>query len=461
MPCIVATLDMAKYEKEKIAMNSIIEQTDSICPVCKKNIKADIIDENNSAYMVKECQKHGAFKSIIAKYSWYYKGLSSLYDTLFPKGHLLSKDTFRNVTIHPTSKCNLSCSICYADSLDKIFEEPLLSDIEKTIKTIKGRKIISVLGGEPTMRRDIYQIIKLFHKAGHYVEIFTNGVKLKDLDYLRKLKKTGVNIVHLNISSLSDDSVYEKMGMGKGLLEDRLEVLSNLKKLKLNTGIIDVVIKGSTEKYINEIVTFSRKNRFIHELSIRGYSHIGKLGLTRGDELTMDELVETFARQAKGLVTLEEFYMFQRIIYILRYIFDNRSQCYVNQHILIPRHGKKIRDILPPNRMNKYINLFENMVKGNPLKAKIYFLSKLMPRMALFGKRLSLQNMLSGKMPYLSSRYYIPLEFCMFYTPYTLDLNRAKKRCSSAWWHSYAEGKYDGYCKILASTSDVNIQGKG
>ena len=40
-------------------------------------------------------------------------------------------------------------------------------------------------------------------------------------------------------------------------------------------------------------------------------------------------------------------------------------------------------------------------------------------------------------------------------------LNRAKKRCSSAWWHSYAEGKYDGYCKILASTSDVNIQGKG
>ncbi len=438
-------------------MNNIIEQTDSICPICKKIIKADIIDENGSAYMVKECQEHGRFRSIVSKYSWYYKGLGSLYDTLFPQGHLLGKDTFHNLTIHPTSKCNLSCSICYADSLDKKYGEPSLHEIERMLKTVKSRKVISILGGEPTMREDIFQIIRLFKKAGHHVEFFTNGIKLKDLDYLKKLKKSGVDIVHLNISSLTDDSVYEKMGMGKGLLEERLGVLSNLKKSQLSTGIIGVVMPGLTEKYIQEITEFSRDNRFVRELSIRGYSHIGKLGFARKDELPMDELVEIFIEQTKGLVTLEEFYMFQKIIYILRYIFGNKSQCYVNQHIFIPRNGKKMRDILPPDKMNKYINIFEGMVKGNPFKAKMYFLGRLIPRMVLFGQGLSVQNIFGTKVPFFSGRYYVPLEFCMFYTPYTLDLNRADRRCSSAWWHSYAEGKFDGYCKVLASTSDVNI----
>lgn len=437
-------------------MNNIIEQTDSICPVCRKIIKADIVDENGSAYMVKECKEHGAFKSIISKYSWYYKELVSFYDTLFPQGHLLGESTCRNLAIHLTSKCNLSCSICYADSLGKKYGEPSFHEIKKTLRTINGRQIISILGGEPTMREDIFQIIKLFHEAGHYVGVFTNGIKLKDLDYLKKLKKSGVDIVHMNISSLSDDSVYEKMGMGKGLLKGKLVVLSNLKKLQLNTGIIDVVIPKSTDRYINEVTEFSLNNRFVRELSIKGYSHLGKLGLARGDEPTMDGLVEIFSEQTKRLVTLEEFYMFQKIIYTLRYIFGSKPQCYITEHIFIPRNGKKIRDILPPDRMNRYLSLFEDMVKGNPFKAKKFFLGKFIPRMALFGQGLSVQSIFGRKVPFFLSRYYIPLKFCMFYTPYTLDLNRTTRRCYGAWWHSYVKGKFDSHCKILASTSDVD-----
>ena len=437
-------------------MNNIIEQTDSICPVCKKIIKADIVDENGSAYMVKECREHGAFKSIVAKYSWYYKGLDSFYDTLFPQGHLLSERTFRNLAIHLTPKCNMSCSICYADSLGKKYGEPSLDEIKETLKTLKRRQTISILGGEPTMREDIFQIIRLFHEAGHYVGLFTNGIKLKDLSYLKKLKKSGVDIVHMNISSLSDDSVYEKMGMGKGRLKGKLEILSNLKKLELNTGIIDVVMPESTDRYINEVVGFSLNNRFVRELSIKGYSHVGKLGLTKGDELTIDGLVEIFSKQTKGLVTLEEFYMFQKIIYTLRYIFGNKPQCYITQHIFIPRNGKKIRDIFPPDMMNRCMSVFEDIVKDNPFKAKKFFLSKFIPRMALFGQGLLAQSALGAKIPLFSSRYYMPTKLCMFYTPYTIDLNRVTRKCYGAWWHHYAKGKFDSYCKVLAYTSDVD-----
>lgn len=439
-------------------MNKIIERTSSICPVCRKIIKADIVDENGSAYMIKECHKHGSFRNIVSEHSWYYKGLSSFYNTLFPQGHLLGKATFRNLSIHLTSECNLKCSICYADSLRGKYKEPSLREIKKALKTINGRQVISISGGEPTMREDLFQVIKLFHDDGHYIGLFTNGIKLKDIDYLRKLKKSGVDIVHINISSLSDDSVYEKMGMGKGLLKDKLAVLSNLRKLRLNTGIIYVAIPKLTDDYINEVTGFSLNNRFVGELSIRGYSHIGKLGFLRKDELTMDGLVKIFSRQTKGLVTLEEFYMFQKIIYTLRYIFGSKPQCYITQHIFIPRRGKKIRDIFPPDKMNRYMSIFEDIVKDNPFKAKKFFLSKFIPRMALFGQGLSAQNIFGKKAPVFLSRYYIPLKLCMFYTPYTLDLNRVARRCYGAWWHSYVEGKFDSYCKILSYASDTNIR---
>ncbi len=432
---------------------NIIEKTESICPVCKNIIPADIVDEEGRAYMVKECSEHGRFKAVVAKHTWYYKGLSSLYNRLFPNGHPIDENSYRNLTIHPTSRCNLSCSICYADSLSKIYGEPSLKEIEDTIKKIKGRKIVSILGGEPSMREDIFEIIKLFHQAGHYIEFFTNGIKLKDFSYVRRLRSSGADIVHINISTLSDESVYAKMDMGDNALKDKIKVLSNLKKARMSTGIIDVVTRGLNEDYIEEVTEFCRNNRFIKELSIRGYSHIGKLGFVRNHEFTMDGLAEEFIIRTKGLLTLEEFYMFQKMIYILRYIFDNRSQCYVNQSIFIPRTGKKIRDILPPDKILSYIKIFEDMVPNDPARAKFYFLGKIIPRMTFLGAKLSLQNMLSKKIGFFSSRYYMPLEFCMFYNPYNLDIKKARERCSSAWWHSYEKGKFDGYCKILASTS--------
>jgi len=94
-------------------MSVLIENTQSICPKCKRIVEAHTIEENGSVYMVKECAEHGLFKVIISKYSWYYKGLNSLYDKLFPQGHALSNKTIRTLQFYPTKECNLHCPICY------------------------------------------------------------------------------------------------------------------------------------------------------------------------------------------------------------------------------------------------------------------------------------------------------------------------------------------------------------
>jgi uncharacterized radical SAM superfamily Fe-S cluster-containing enzyme len=433
-------------------MSVMIEKTESICPQCKRVIAANIIDENGSAYMTKKCPEHGLFKAMVSKYSWYYQGLNSLYDKLFPLGHALNAKTIRSVIFYPTKKCNLHCPICYTHAHGADGDESL-DEIKKMADSIKGRKIINILGGEPTVRQDICQIISIFKQAGHYVEFYTNGIAIKDINYLKRLKESGIGIVQISVDSLSDETVYQQM-RERSLLKDKLTALGNLKKLNIKTGIIDVIVRGVNEQYISEIIDFTKQNINVQEISMRGYSHIGKLGLSVKEEFTMDELVEIFQRQTNGMVTLEEFYMFQKIIYILRHIFDDISQCYVNQHIFVPRCGSKMRDIFPPDKFNKYLNEFEDIFQYDKGKAKAFIIKKIFSRVFQY-PQFCLQRILKKSRFNHYAKYYLELEFAMFYTPYTLDLNKTKKRCADAWLPSYANGKFEDYCGVLSLTTPV------
>ncbi len=432
---------------------TLLEATQSICPVCRKVLDARIVEEDGSVHMVKNCPEHGSFKAILSKYSWYYKGLNFLYDKVFPSGHPLTNKTARGILFHPTSKCNLGCSICFSHTNGAPYEVPL-EEVRRMARSLKGKKTIVIVGGEPTVHKDITEIIRIFKKAGHFVEFFTNGIKLGDPEYLRKLKASGVGIVQIGVDSLSDDEVYRKM-RGVALLEQKKKALANLRALGIKSGMVGVVSKGLNEKDIFEITDYVLKNRFLHELSLRGYSHLGRQGFSLDNEFTMDELVETFEKETKGLVTLEEFYTFQRISYILRALLYDLPQCYVNQHIFIPRGGnKKVRDILPPDVFEKHIKKFEELLVHDRQRAKLFFLGKFFSRIPR-GFPLYLQKGLGGSVPYFDGRYYVMLEFAMFYTPQNLDLGKTRKRCSDAWLPSYAKGELLDYCNFLSHAPGV------
>lgn len=438
-------------DNQRRIVNSVLERTESICPFCKKIIPAEIIEENSSVFMVKQCAEHGSFKAILSKYSWYYRGLNQLYDILFPDGHPLSHRTIRSVQFYPTTRCNLQCPLCYSYD-NETNKEFSLKEIEQMIRAIRGKKVISILGGEPTVRADIFEIIKLFRSAGHIVELYTNGIKLKDVNYVKNLKHSGVAIVQLGVDSLSDDKIYESM-RGTSLLLDKKGALANLRDLNVNTGIIDVLVRGVSEPYLDDILTFCRRNYFIKEVSLRGYSYLGRLGFSPEQEFTVDELVEVVEKHTKGLVTLEEFYLFQQITHILRFILFNTPQCYVSQHIFVPRKGKRMRDIFPYSRFMEYIRIFKEMVQESPGRAKMYFLRKVAARISFSSPALLLQRLVSNRVRFFESRYYLPLEITTFYTPYTIDLKKVKKRCCDVWLPSYAQGTFEDYCGYLARTS--------
>jgi len=427
-----------------------IENTESICPVCRIRIPAQIIEEDSSAYMVKECAQHGLFKAKVSQHAWYYRGLNALYDALFPGGHPFNERNIRTLQFYPTMDCNLRCPMCYSHT-EGSGREYSLSQIRQMIKAIKGRKVISILGGEPTMREDIFEIIKMFDAAGHRVEVYTNGVRLQDERYTARLKKCGVGLVYVGLDSLSDRSVYQEL-RGADILTEKRRALENLKKNGLKTGIIQVVIKGMTERYLSEIIHYARSEMFIQKISMRGYSFLGRMGYSPEKEFCLDELVETIEKNTGGVITLEEFYIFQKIGYVVRALSHNVSQCYVSQHIFLPRgRRKRMRDLFPIQKFEKILRSFEEQVRAEPVKARALFMKEIARRMDKDLILLFTQWTGQRFMPGFGNRYYIPMEVTMFYTPFNLDIRKTNTRCCDAWLPSYIQGKYEDYCGFLSS----------
>ena len=78
-----------------------------------------------------------------------------------------------------TSRCNLRCSHCfYWQEINKSFDEELsIDEIQKISRSFSHPLYLSLTGGEPFLRKDLFEIIRVFH-AGcgtREVGIATNG----------------------------------------------------------------------------------------------------------------------------------------------------------------------------------------------------------------------------------------------------------------------------------------------
>jgi len=357
----------------------IFKKTKSFCSVCKKVVDADIFEQDGGIFMEKKCPEHGAIKTRVAKYAWYYKGLNEYYDKL----HSLNSFEEQNSRIYTssvTSKCQLNCNICFSDVGKNDAEDISLDFFKEKLEKIKGRRIeVQISGGEPTVRDDLPELLKIISNSGNSAGIFTNGVKISnDLNYLKKLKTNGLKVVYLWMDAVKNPEVYRKM-RGEDFTSLKTRALENLKKAKIKTRIFFVVARGVNEREVSDMLDFVGKNNFIEAIHIHSYKYLGKCGFSPSCEFTVDELVEVIAEQSRGSFSLEDCYNFQKINYAISAI-HNEPRCYLIQTMIVPRFGdKKINDEFNFKKFLKILAEFEKIWPENKKKARLYFNLKCLP----------------------------------------------------------------------------------
>ena len=115
------------------------------------------------------------------------------------------------LSIVATNSCQCNCPYCINSMTDKTFHMPFEKAKENISKAIKelGIKEAVILGGEPTLYKELFPLINFLKESGlRRVGLTTNGIKLKETDFLIGLIKTGIDFI--NVSYHNDDFISFK-----------------------------------------------------------------------------------------------------------------------------------------------------------------------------------------------------------------------------------------------------------
>lgn len=256
-------------------MKKIISKTQSLCPICLKRINAIIWTENNETHMEKSCPEHGRFKALLWRGNipfeqWVRnkeratirkpnkpveKGCP--YDCGLCPEHRQHTCT---ALIEVTQRCNLSCSFCFANANGTDDQDLSLATIERMYKSVmaaSGNCNIQLSGGEPTLRDDLPQIVKLGHDIGFpFIQINTNGIRLgEDENYVKQLKDAGLNSVFLQFDG-TNDSIFRKLRR-KPLLVTKIKALENCKKYEIGVVLVPTLVADINDEDMGNIIDFA------------------------------------------------------------------------------------------------------------------------------------------------------------------------------------------------------------
>jgi MoaA/NifB/PqqE/SkfB family radical SAM enzyme len=164
----------------------------------------------------------------------------------------------RKLVIITGYSCNNNCRFCYDSNkrLNNIRDK----DTKEIISyLIEGRKndcsYIDFIGGEPTIRKDIFELIRKAKELGYKrIAITTNGRMISYKDFLKKLVNAGLNSIIFSIHGHNAE-LHDSQTRVNESFHQLIKGIENAKKEKLNIGSNTTITKLNYN-YLPEIGEF-------------------------------------------------------------------------------------------------------------------------------------------------------------------------------------------------------------
>lgn len=167
---------------------------------------------------------------------------------------------FQTLQIDITNRCNLSCKHCGRSFINKTLLEPsfkLLTGIIIEAKKI-GFKEVVFSGGEPTFRKNFFDLAEFVKNKELSAVVTTNGTFNKNI--LEKFIRSKINRIEISLDGLQED--HERIRGAKGIFEN---IIDNILALQKNNKLIVikmVLLKDNINHLENFIKYLSLKQIF-------------------------------------------------------------------------------------------------------------------------------------------------------------------------------------------------------
>jgi MoaA/NifB/PqqE/SkfB family radical SAM enzyme len=150
--------------------------------------------------------------------------------------------------------CNAKCHFCSQDfDWRKVPNDlPFEKAVEHMYLAYKnGYRRLGFTGGEPTIRRELPNLIAIAKKIGYgYIRIQTNGVRIADFDYVKTLADAGLTFVKYSIHGHTAALHDELVGV-PGAFDKCLKSIENLQKLRVGIGV-NIVLNERNYRHLTE-----------------------------------------------------------------------------------------------------------------------------------------------------------------------------------------------------------------
>jgi radical SAM protein with 4Fe4S-binding SPASM domain len=202
-----------------------------------------------------------------------------------------------------TRACNLKCVHCYNDSGSSRADDELsTSEAKEVLEDLARFGVPSVLfsGGEPLMRKDLFELLGYAGRLGLRTVISTNGTLITP-DAVERMKKHNVSYVGISLDGVGP--INDKFRGVAGAFEKAVEGIRNCQEAAVRIGLRLTLTKRNVQDLEPLFDFFERENIeracFYHLVPSGRGGAISTEGLTHAQSRDAIELILAKTRQFK------------------------------------------------------------------------------------------------------------------------------------------------------------------
>lgn len=303
-------------------------ETESVCPVCLRVVPAaKAVGGDGYIHMLKSCPEHGEFDTLIweggivdyLKWDTAPGGGNAPgvtvpaergcpYDCGLCESH---ESAACCVLLELTERCNLRCPVCFASAGGEgrdLSPEEIAAQYDMLMAR-GGPFNIQLSGGEPTVRDDLPEIVRLGRERGlSFFQLNTNGLRLADEPgYAALLRSAGVSCAFLQFDGLREET-YTAL-RGRPLLDVKRRAIARCRTAGLPVVLVPTLAPGVNVDEIGDILRFALENvpgvRGVH---FQPVSYFGRCALPEPElRLTIPRVLREIEAQTGGLMRAADF----------------------------------------------------------------------------------------------------------------------------------------------------------